>query len=249
MPTMPALLSYVRSLRIAVLCGGFMVVAGLLVMLGWVTGNDTLLRVRAAWTPMVPMTALSFILSGISLLAIAAAMLPGSRRPDTWRRLAMMIAVLVTLVGLRRTLYHTLDWPTQIDMLGFDPGMTPGEMASMTAIGFTLAGMALGVTARRDFYALAQWIAGAVIFIGWIGMTRYFYGGEQTGVFFKMAMHTALLFSVLGIGIFYARPDGGFMVMWNGETAGGVLVRRLFPAALIVPVVVGWLRLQGERVG
>ena len=246
---MPVLLSYVRSLRIAFLCGGFVVVAGLLVLSGWITGNDTLLRINSAWTPMVPATAVSFMLSGGALLAIAAAMLPDTLRPHTWRRLAMVIAGIVFAVGARRTFYHAMDWPSPVDMLGFDPGQTPGIMAPMTAVAFTLAGMALGVTARRSFYALAQWTAAVVIFIGWIGITRYFYGGEQTGVFFKMAMHTALLFAVLGMGIFYARPDGGFSVIWNGETAGSVLVRRLFPAALIVPVLVGWLRLQGERAG
>ena len=31
--------------------------------------------------------------------------------------------------------------------------------------------------------------------------------------------------------------------------AGGFLIRRLLPAAIIVPIVLGWLRLEGQRAG
>lgn len=246
---MPLLRSYVRSLRIAFLCGAGVVAAGLLVILGWITGNDTLLRIRPQWTPMVPSTAVCFILSGSALLAIATAMLPETRRPTLWRRSAMVAAGTVMLIGLRRTIYYLFDWQSPMDMLGFDPGDSPGKMAQITAFGFALAGVALGISARRGFYRIAQWVAALVLFIGWIGITRYFYGGDPVGMFFLMAMHTALLFALLGMGIFYARPDGGFMVIWNDESSGSLLVRRLFPAALIVPVVIGWLRLLGERAG
>lgn len=244
---------YVRSLLIAGCGGGVTVVAGVLVWVGWITGNTTLLRVRSDWTAMVPMTATTFCLSGAALLAIAGTMgRGGSDMPataDRWRRTAMVLALLVAVIGGWRLGLYLLEWPTTADMLGFEPGRGPGRMAEMTAVGFLLTGIALGLTACRRFYQSAQWLAALVIFIGWIGLTRYFYDGHATGLLSRMAMHTALLFTVMGLGIFYARPDGGFIVIWNGDTMGGVLVRRLFPAALVVPVVVGWLRLQGERMG
>jgi PAS domain S-box-containing protein len=226
---------------------------GAMVLLGWVTGNATLVQIRPEWTPMVPMTAVAFCLSGAALLAITAKMTRGcANDPATanrWRRTAMALALVVTLIGGRRLALHLLGRPTTADMLGFTTWQGPGQMALLTSAGFLLAGLALVLTARRGFYQSSQWLAGLVIFIGWTGLTRYFYGGESTGALFLMAMHTALLFAVLGIGIFYARPDGGFMVIWNGDTAGSVLVRRVFPAALIIPVLVGWLQLEGQRAG
>lgn len=33
------------------------------------------------------------------------------------------------------------------------------------------------------------------------------------------------------------------------STMGGFLVRRLLPAVVIVPILLGWLRLEGERAG
>jgi len=251
---MPFTAYYVRSLKIAGAAATVVMCVAILVGIGWMSGNDMLLRVRADWTPMVPMTAVSFLLSGISLLLIVLTMrsqrlFKEEERGDRVRRTAMALGLVVAIIGARRVYYYAMGWQTRGDMIGFDPGETPGQMAFMTAVGFLLAGTALVVTARRGFYRSAQWLAAAVIFIGWIGMTRYFYGGETHGVFFLMAMHTAALFTVLGMGIFYARPDGGFMTVWNADTAGGVLVRRLFPSAMILPVVVGGLRLYGERMG
>ncbi|HEY8932985.1 MAG TPA: ATP-binding protein, partial [Rariglobus sp.] len=223
------------------------------VWIGWMAGSETLIRVKAGWTAMVPMTATAFVLSGAALLAITMVM--RRRRADArvtadfWRHTAMGLALIVTVIGARRVCYYLLNWPSPADMLGLDPRGGPGQMALLTAVGFFLAGIALALTARRRFFQSAQWLAALVIFIGWIGLTRYAYGGDQTGVFFRMAAHTAILFAVLGIGIFYARPDGGFIVIWNGDTAGSMLVRRLFPAAMVVPVVVGGLRLEGQRLG
>ncbi len=228
-------------------------VAGVLVLTGWMTGVEILTQVRSEWTPMVPLTATAFVLSGLALLALTAAMSSskgkGAGRSELWRRTAAVLGGLVAVIGARRLLYHASGWPTELDMLGFKPHAGLGQMAVLTAAGFVLAGFALAATARRVFSPLAQAVAAMVLFVGWIGLARYVYGGDRSGILLSMAMPTALLFAVLGAGIFYARPDGGFVMTWNSDTAGGVLLRRLFPAALVVPVVVGWLRLSGERAG
>lgn len=202
---------------------------------------------------MVPTTAVTYILAGSSLLAITRAMASGrvgqDGRAELWRLVAMLLGVLVTVIGARRVVFYLMGWPTTADMLGFTPPTGPGQMAFLTALAFAVSGVALVLTARRRFNRSAQWLAAAVIIIGWLCMTRYLYGGDVRGVFFLIAMHTALLFGVLGLGVFFARPDGGFMVLWNAHTSGSLLVRRLFPTALLMPVVVGWWRLMGERAG
>jgi hypothetical protein len=136
---------------------------------------------------MVPMTAAAFGMAGVSLLLIVLTMRSRSlyegARADRGRRTAMALGLVVMLIGARRIFFYAMEWTTGTDMLGLDPGETPGQMAFMTSVGFLLAGAALVVTARRGFYQVAQWLAAVVIFIGWIGMTRYFYGVKRRGVF------------------------------------------------------------------
>lgn len=245
---------YAGSLRIAGCAGWLVMAAGLLVMLGWVTGNELILQVAPAWTPMVPATAVSFVFAGGALVAITLAMTRAGQAErdgdaERWRRLAMALGLVVALIGARRLVYYVMGWPTTGDMLGFAPHVGPGQMAFTTATGFFLAGGALAVTARRQFFGIEQAMAGLVFFIGWAGLVRYLYGGSTESWFFLMAANTALLFSVLGLGIFFARPDAGLVRVWNGQSAGGTLARGMLPSAVLLPVVVGWVRLEGERAG
>lgn len=246
---------YAGSLRIAGCAGWLVMIAGLLVMLGWVTGNERVLQVMPAWTPMVPATAVSFVLAGGALVAITRAMTrtgPAEGAGDDgerWRRLAMVLGFVVAVIGARRLAYYAMGWPTMADMLGFTQHVGPGQMAFTTATGFFLAGVALVVTARKKFFGIEQAIAGLVFFIGWAGLVRYLYGGSTESWFFLMAANTAFLFSVLGMGIFFARPDAGLVRVWNGQSGGSTLARGMLPTAILLPVIAGWVRLEGERAG
>jgi PAS domain S-box-containing protein len=250
---MLAMIPFTRSLKLAAACGAFTVVVGVVVLIGWATGSTLLVRLRSVWTPIVPITATTFVLAGASLLCVARAVQRSHggdhARADRWRAAAMALGVVVTLIGARRVAYYALGLPSDFDMLGFTPPSSPVQMAFLTAAAFTLAGAALTLTARRQLLPVAQWMAGIVVIVGLLCGSRYLYGGDPTSVLFLIAAHTAVLFGVLGIGIFFARPDGGFMALWNGDTAGSVLVRRLFPTSLATPVIVGLLHLLGERAG
>jgi hypothetical protein len=54
---------------------------------------------------------------------------------------------------------------------------------------------------------------------------------------------------VLSVGILCAYPGRGFITVLTGDSAGGLLARRLLPAAILIPILLGWLRWQGERLG
>lgn len=64
--------------------------------------------------------------------------------------------------------------------------------------------------------------------------------------FIPMAINTAAALVVLSTGVLVARPDRGIMATLTSNAAGGVTARRLLPAAILVPLVLGWLCWQGE---
>ena len=64
-----------------------------------------------------------------------------------------------------------------------------------------------------------------------------------------MAIHTAILFLLVFLAALFCRPGCGLMAPVSSEAVGGRLIRRLFPATVLFPPLLGWLKLQGERSG
>jgi light-regulated signal transduction histidine kinase (bacteriophytochrome) len=46
-----------------------------------------------------------------------------------------------------------------------------------------------------------------------------------------------------------ARADQGFMAKITSNSFGGIMARRLLPATLLIPIVLGWLQHRGQRAG
>jgi len=65
----------------------------------------------------------------------------------------------------------------------------------------------------------------------------------------QMAIPTAIAVLALSIGIACARPMRGVMHLFVAETAGGAVARRLIPAAVGVPLILGAVRLAGQDAG
>ena len=49
--------------------------------------------------------------------------------------------------------------------------------------------------------------------------------------------------------VLLARPDQGLMTAITSDTSGGAVSRRLLPAALLLPLLLGWIGLSGQRAG
>ncbi|MCA1689887.1 MAG: response regulator [Actinobacteria bacterium] len=65
----------------------------------------------------------------------------------------------------------------------------------------------------------------------------------------RMALMTAVTFVVLAVGCGCASPDSASLRRFFSAGSGGLTVRRLLPVALVLPVVLGSLRLFGEQAG
>jgi signal transduction histidine kinase len=72
------------------------------------------------------------------------------------------------------------------------------------------------------------------------------YGLSQSS---GMALLTAFCLMLLGIGALVAVTDRGVASLLMDEGAAGVLTRRLLPAALLAPIVLGIIRMLGDTEG
>jgi PAS domain S-box-containing protein len=216
----------------------------LIVLIGWATSADALTRLVPGGGRMVPATALSFLLSALALWF--------SARAQRHRLLQLASAWLIVFMGAGRLLAYALGTP-HVDFLLFngsaDAAGSVGRMSPATALNFLLLGSALLLVHRRGAARIFQVLVILVLLIGWLGFTRYVYGGEPLIAYAAMAIHTAILFMLLALTLLTLRRDAPLMMLLVGEDAGAISARRLLPAALILPLVIGWMPALAERAG
>jgi PAS domain S-box-containing protein len=232
---------------------GLVIAVGVSVLIGWAARSEPLKRIFPDLIAMNPITAVCFILSGLSLILLYP-MQPRRRA----KHAAEVLAFLVLLVAIFKLIDYGFNLETGIDKLLFrfriEREAIPNRIAPNTAIAMALISVSL---LTLDFQT--RWIHRPaqvfVIMCGmlcWLALLGYAYSvASLYGVttYIPMALHTALAFLVLSVSVLFVRPNEGFMGVVTSDTTAGIVVRRLIPTAILLPSIVGWFRLIFERVG
>jgi len=227
-----------------------------------VAGGDLLLWLFAGPAAEQPLVGGSVMIpaSAAPILAAAVALWLARTAPVTRGalRTARALGVIVAIWGALFLLERVPGAAFSVDaLLRFDylrPNGTPatGRLALNTAITVTAIGSALAtIHASRPWVCVvsrsAARLAALVTFLAVVGYTN----GEpilyQIATAHAIALSTALACLALALGILFADRGKGLPSILVDEAGGGVLARRLLPAAVIVPMLLGRLWLYGER--
>jgi signal transduction histidine kinase/CheY-like chemotaxis protein len=217
----------------------FVGLVGLVVLLGWGYDVELLDGWGRTHVTMNPTTALVLMLAAAALLL---------------RRAAPTVSVVTAAVGVITLAGYILDRNLGLDQIVFRSQLAGNRIAPNTGFCFVLVGIALWLLDRppRSRRARAEIAALALIGISGVSLLGYGYGVARmygVGQHIPMALPTALSFFALGLGLFCARPDRGFASMLTRNDAGGVLARRVLPAAILIPAALGGFRHWGHRAG
>ena len=222
--------------------------------LGWVVDNPYLKRIHPSLVTMKANTAVCLMLSAAALFLIQ----DGSRSTAR-RRISELFAVIVMLVGLITLSQHLLGWNSGLDQLLFYESVKeagpsfPGRMGVAASLNFSLLGPALFLLDTRSpgWFRVSNLSLLLVIVITLLVFLNYFYGIEQSeavGIYFTIALHTVVAFLGLSAAILLARPERGVVAAFLGSSPGAVVARRMWPALLIV-IVLGWIRTATRNAG
>ena len=247
-----------RIARFSGLIGLGVSAAGFLVLLDWAFDLPSLSSLLPNLTTMKANAAVAFVLSGVCLWLSRPRADVATLRPIDW--VAPTMAVVVLGLGLLTLGEYAFGWNLGIDQMLFDDPLpspataAPGRMAPMTAVNLTLLGAALlliDIDARGGKRP-SNWLAFAIAANSFLAILGYLYGVDslyKIAAMTSMALHTAIMFVVCSIALVCARPGSSFVRQITSDSAGGLILRRLLPAAILVPPFVGWLRWQGEHAG
>ncbi|HXU81849.1 MAG TPA: ATP-binding protein, partial [Polyangia bacterium] len=127
----------------------------------------------------------------------------------------------------------------------------PNRMAPNTAVLLVCAGLSLLALPRRGGWAVTgQALALTVLGVSILAGIGYLYQSAvlyQPTQYVRMSPYTAAAGTLLGIGLVASRPDLGLARLMVSNGPGGYLARRLVPLSGLAPMLLGWLRLEGEK--
>lgn len=228
-------------------------IIGCVVLLGWILDITALKSILPGLVSMKANTSIALILSGLSLWLWHA---EDNRRKSSFY-LSQVLAIIVIVIGFLTLIEYGFGWNLGIDELLFkEPAgavgtSAPGRMSPNSALSFMMLGCA-GVLLSRRVYYLAHCFSLLSFLIGFLGLLGYiyditsFYGTNyQTAT--AVALHTAIAFILLSIGILFACPNRGLMTVVTTDKAGGLMARRMSPAAIGIPSALGWFILCGYQ--
>jgi PAS domain S-box-containing protein len=228
------------------------IIAGL-ALIGWSFKIEVFKRPIPGLMAMNPTSALLMIFAALSFVFFSSA-------PDASvsRLIARVAAWLVLLVGLLRLIGVAGNFDIPVDSILFSHQLQQdglfNHIAPNAAAGFLVAGTAL-LTQQRPSPAvqkLTQGLALVIALLGLFSLLGYLYRvREFYGVFhyMPMAIHTAICFVLLSVAILLKKPANGFMKEVTGSLAGSSSARLLIPTAIVTPITLGYLRLQGHWAG
>ena len=228
---------------------------GAALLAGWMFDVALLKWVPRGMVMMKANAAFAFLLSGISLGLLVPENDAGARGKV---RIAQGLALLVALLGLLTLSEYLFGWNLGIDQVlareapGAIKTSSPGRMAPNAALNFLLLGTALLCLGARRGEWLVSFLAVAAAAVAVMALMGYAYVEDPLIGFLSythIAVHTALAFLVLAGGVLFGLRDRGLTGIILSDTPGGAMARHLLPPVVAVPLLAGWLRVQGERAG
>ncbi|MBP7556328.1 MAG: PAS domain S-box protein, partial [Chitinophagaceae bacterium] len=222
----------------------------LLVLAGWVMDVEWLKKMGSPVASMNPTTACCFLLFGISFLFLrsgrASLVIP-----------ARLVLGLLMLIAFSRIAALTAGIDAGIDTVLLNkkvmaenlPGR-PSRMTFNTALSFFIAAISLLLVQSKSEKKLKAGQLGAflLLLLTLLSLISYLY---QTQSFFglisyiPMALNTAICFFILGLSLLYCESGRGYMQHLTTTLSGSIAARVLLPAAILIPILFGLIRLWG----
>jgi len=241
-----------RAKIFSIVAGIFIMLVGAVALAGWFLDIDRFKSIHGDII-MKANTALLLVLSGLSLCLLNV-----DPEKKYLRITGRVCAAVVAVLGILTLSEHLFGWNLRIDQLLFEEPhgalatASPGRMGPPASCCFTFAGVALLLLYSRRAFRLSQVLSILVCLWSLLAMVGYVYQAEQlyeiahyTGI----ALPTSVALFVLGLGLLAARVNSGITSVLSSAHVGGLTARRLLLIVVIVPFLLGWVSVLGQRLG
>ena len=237
--------------RLPVAAGAVATLLGILAVEAYVFGNGPSVSSGFSLPQLVPLAAVMLVFTGGSLLSLQAGL------PRHHMALAAAVVLVATLVLLEYLVWHDLG----LDLLLFPddvrriPSVFPGRPSPMTTASFLLLGLTLLLAANgrhreyRTAHAAALMTASGLPLIAVVGHAVGIPELYALAPGVGLSLSGALTLLLLAAGVAAATHQPALFELIAGRDPGTILLRRLLPLAVTIPVLFAVGSLLALRLG
>jgi PAS domain S-box-containing protein len=216
---------------------------------GWALGAPGLRHFGAAAIPMPPAGAIGMLLLACSFYASEK----DDARSQRGARIAAGLAVVLSLLSLAE---HFAGLALGMNFPFASRWDRYPTLAMSPAASFTLMLLAVAAPLARDprvfgvpVNSLAAGVSAAVAGFAVLGLTVRALSWDQAAPLLGFSLPQALGTLAMAAALVTARPSPWLLRLLTGQSTGDQVARWLLPAAFILPLASGWIRLLAERQG
>jgi hypothetical protein len=221
---------------------------------GWIFNIALLKSLIPQWESMKLITAISFIFAVLTLVIYLADF------PAVIRKvLPLLLTTLICCVSLI-TIYSCIycfstgheSSLTRVSFLSWF--LSPANrMAFLTACNFLLSGCILILLSsyKVKAFSIAIILVIPVFLISYFTIVSYILDVNSLIELshISISLNSSIAFCCLCSAILLIKPDSWFLRPIISRDTAGMISRRLLFPLIILPIVIGWMRIQGERGG
>jgi len=228
------------------------IVISFLDLLGWLLNIPQLKSVIPRWESMKAVTAICFMITSLALVIIF------TKKPASVKKNVPVIAGVFLIVVSSLTILAVLF----AFKTGYEPSfaaipvlssfLSPDTiMAFYSALTFFFIGIIIILLASDNTFSsnIAHIICFPVTIASYIVPVSYLLNVTSFHYFLNtpVALNTGIAFCFVCIAVWTGRPDTWLMSVLTSKNSGGIMARKLLPWLLLLPVLIGWLRIYGEH--
>ncbi len=242
MPSLEENIFHSRFRLLSEISSVLVIIFGSIVLMGWLWDIQILRSFGAHLVSMKVNTAISIILTGLTLW-----FLQEKRAKGAYLLFARIFASIIILISLLTLLQYVFNLDFGIDQFLFKEAAgsigtsNPGRQSPNTCVNFILIGLSLlllDVQTKRgvrpaQFIILLEGLLSLLAFVGYIYGVRRLLGAASHTL---MSLPTSITLITIFFGIIFARPGRGIISIFTADNAGGILARRLTFVVVAIPL-------------
>lgn len=238
----------VRPVWIPVALGGYAIAGSVLTLVGWAMNIPRLTDWAKLGISQMPNNGLAVAFSGTALVLLTLG----------YRRGAMILGAAAGLIGAATLSEHFTGMDLGIDRLLFprDWGqrgaISPGRMGLPSSMSLTLFGLSVILSTHRRTCGPATVGGLTIVAIAMLSIIGYLFGASMLYTipkFTAISFQTATMLLAVALGLLIAIPQCQPMRTLLRNDAAAFLVRRALPIVILLPTILGWLIVRGQKAG